>query len=112
MGVTESQTPGEGVNRTTTGTYITDATVANHDVDCGYTPKYVIVWNETSGDQLEWNDTMADAEGFKRVAAGTAAMITSLGITPLDNGTTHGFRIGLDTDINVINEQVSYLAVG
>lgn len=112
MGVTSTTQPGEGINRVATGTYITDATVANHDVNCGFTPKYVKVWNETSGDQYEWNDTMANAEAFKRVAAGTGSFITTLGITPLDNGTTHGFRIGLDLDINVINEQVSWLAVG
>jgi len=112
MGVTATQKAGDGVNRTVTGTYITDATAAAHDVHCGFKPKYVKVWNETSSDSYEWNDTMADAEAIKRVAAGTGTIITSLGITPLDNGTTRGFRIGLDTDINVINEQVSWLAIG
>lgn len=112
MGVTATQKASDGVVRFVTGTYITDATAAAHDVNCGFKPKYVKVWNETSGDQIEWNDTMADAEGMKKVAAGTTAIVTTLGITPLDDGTTHGFRIGLDTDINVINEQVSYIAIG
>lgn len=112
MGVTATQSPADGVPRFVTGTYITDATAAAHDVNCGFKPKYVKVWNETSGDQIEWNDRMADAEGFKRVAAGTGSLVTTLGITPLDNGTTHGFRIGLDTDINVINEQTSWIAIG
>ena len=112
MGVTSTQKPSDGVVRIVTGTYITDATAAAHDVNCGFKPKFVRVWNETSSDSIEWNDTMADAEGIKKVAAGTSSLITSLGITPLDNGTTHGFRIGLDTDINVINEQVSWIAIG
>jgi len=112
MGVTSTETPNDGVPRFATGTYITDTTAAAHDVDCGFKPKYVKVWNETSGDQIEWNDTMADAEGFKRITAGTGSLVTSLGITPLDDGTTHGFRIGLDADVNAINEQISFIAFG
>jgi len=112
MPVTTTLKSGDGVARFATGTYITDVTAAAHDVNCGFQPKHVTVYNETSRDSIEWNDTMADAEGFKRVAAGTGTFITSLGITPLDNGTTKGFRIGLDTDINVTNEQVSWVARG
>lgn len=112
MGVTTTIIPTDGVPRFATGTYITDATAAAHDVNCGFKPKYVKVWNETSSDCIEWNDTMADAEGIKKVAAGTSSIITTLGITPLADGTTRGFRIGLDTDINVINEQTSYIAFG
>jgi len=112
MGVTSTLIKGDGVPRSATGTYITDGTAAATDVACGFQPKYVKVWNEATGDQIEWNDTMADAEGFKRIAAGTGSLVTTLGITPLKDGTTIGFRIGLDTDINVTGEQTSWLALG
>ena len=112
MAVTESINQSDGVVRFATGTYLEGATAAAHDVNCGFKPRYVKVWNEATGDQLEWNDKMADAEGFKRVAAGTAAMVTSLGITPIADGVERGFTIGLDTDINVVNEQVSWIAIG
>lgn len=90
------------------GSYLTDATAAAVAITCGFRPRYVKVFNETSGDQIEWNETMADAEGFKKVAAGASAMVTSNGITPSANG----FTIGLDTDINVINEQMSFIVLG
>ena len=56
----------------------------------------------------EWFEGMADSEAYKRVAAGTGALITSNGIIPLDKG----FTVGLDTDIHVTSEQLSWLALG
>jgi len=91
-----------------TGTYLDTGTVAAYDfTTLGFTPRWVRVINETSGDVIEWNEGMADAEGYKRVAAGTGAMVTSHGITPLANG----FTLGLDTDINVTSEQCSWVAM-
>jgi len=114
MAITATIVNGEGINRVSTGTYIQSSTAAAYDVNCGFTPKYVKVFNETSGDQIEWNENMADAEGFKRITAGTGSLVTSNGITPIaaNDGTEMGFTIGLDTDINVSNEQVSWLAIG
>lgn len=43
------------------------------------------------------------------MAAGTKTLITTLGITPITN---KGFTMGLDTDVNVSNEQVSFIAIG
>jgi len=91
-----------------TGTYLDTGTVAAYDFETlGFTPRYVKLVNETSGDVLEWNENMADSEGYKRVAAGTGALITSNGIIPL----TNGFTFGLDTDMNVTSEQVSWIAM-
>ena len=108
MAITQSTKPGDGVVRIMTGAYIDTGTVAAFTLTIGFKPKYVHIWNETSGDEEEWNENMADAEGFKRVAAGTGALVTSNGITP----TTHGFTVGLDTDIVVTSEQLSWLAIG
>lgn len=66
----------------------------------GFKPRCVHIINITSGDELWWNDTMADDKGYKRVAAGTGAMISSNGITPLPEG----FSFGADTDLNVDGE--------
>lgn len=108
MTQTASQNPPLNTARIVTGAIIESGTAVAVDVNLGFTPRYVKIWNETSGDMIEWNDTMADAEGMKRVAAGTASKVTSNGITP----SSHGFTIGLDTDINVTAEQMSYLAIG
>lgn len=97
-----------GVCNAASGSYIESGTAAAFTITCGFTPRYVCVKNQTSGDQIEWFDGMTAAHGIKRVAAGTATAITSLGITPLDKG----FTVGLDTDINVTAEQLRWIAIG
>lgn len=51
---------------------------------------------------------MADSEMMKMLTGGTYAKMTSHGIIPLDKG----FTVGLDTDLNVANEQLSWIAIG
>lgn len=108
MAQTITTSTGDGVSRVATGRYLDTGTVAAYDFTCGFTPKYVKVVNVTSRDELEWFEGMADASAVKTVAAGTRTLITTLGITPL----TDGFTLGLDTDVNVSNEQVSWIAIG
>ena len=108
MSVTQSQSNDKGVVNRAVGSYIDTGTAAAFVITVGFQPRYVRVVNETSGDQIEWFEGMADAEGFKRVAAGTGAMVTSNGITV----SATGFTVGLDTDINVTSEQLSWLALG
>jgi len=72
----------------------------------GFRPTKVKVVNVTSGDEAFWQEGMADASAFKRIAAGTGALITTLGITPLANG----FRLGQDADLNVIAEVIQFEA--
>lgn len=108
MAITSSQNNGDGIVRFASGNYLNDGTVAAFDITCGFTPRYVCVQNETSRDGMEWFEGMANAEAVKTVAAGTRTLITSNGITPLDDG----FTIGLDTDVVVTNEQLSWYALG
>lgn len=108
MAVTQSQTINPAsVSHIAVGSYITSSTAAAIVITTGFTPRYVRVCNETSGDMMEWFTGMADAEALKQVAAGTRSIITTLGITP----SASGFTIGLDTDVNVINEQLSWMAM-
>jgi hypothetical protein len=110
MAQTITSSSGDGVARIATGRYLDTGTVAAYDVvTCGFTPKYVRVVNVTSGDMYEWFEGMAAASASKTVAAGTRSLITTLGITVLTN---KGFTIGLDTDVNVTSEQISWLALG
>lgn len=96
------------VLRLATGTFIEDTTAVAYKIVTGFKPRHVIVQNETSRDRMEWFEEMADAEAIKIVAAGTRTLITSNGITPA----TDGFTIGLDTDVNVVNEQCSWTVWG
>ena len=104
---TQSKVPAS-VNNVAVGAFLDTGTVAATKITTGFKPRYVKIVNETSGDTEEWFEGMADAEGYKRVAAGTGALITSNGITPAADG----FTIGLDTDILVTSEQLSWIAIG
>lgn len=109
MAITQSQSmqPASHSN-IAVGSYITSSTAAAFTITTGFKPRFVEVCNETSGDSYKWYEGMADAEAIKRVAAGTTSIITTLGITV----SASGFTVGLDTDVNVINEQLSWMAIG
>jgi len=99
----------ENTLRLATGRYLDTGSVAAYTFTTGFKPRYVKVINNTSGDQYEWVEGMADASAHKRVAAGTGgASITTLGITV----SATGFIMGLDLDVNVTSEQVSWVALG
>lgn len=91
--------------------HIEDDTAVAFDVNIGFTPRHVRVVNEDGDAYMEWYQGMADGEAMKMVTGGTYAKITSNGITLVDDGTTLGFTVGLDTDVNVVNEQLSILAM-
>lgn len=105
---TQSKVPGSVVN-IAVGRYIDTGTVAAFTITCGFKPRYVKVQNLAStGARLEWYEGMADASAWKTVVAGDQSLITTLGITALD----YGFTVGLDLDVNVTSEQISWLAMG
>ena len=92
-----------------TGTYLDTGTVAAYSyTDLGFKPRYIRVINTTTGDEECWIEGMTAAHAFKRVAAGTAAATTSLGLTVGDRG----FTFGLDLDMNATSEQVYWVALG
>lgn len=72
----------------------------------GWRPRSVAVKNAASGDELYWQEGMADASAFKRLAAGAQTLITTGGVTPLSDG----FRLGDDSDMNVAGELVHFTA--
>lgn len=108
MALTSTVNFPNNVLRLANGTFLEDATAVALKIVIGFRPKFVLVRNETSSDEYMWFEGMADAEACKRVAAGTGSIITTLGITPAADG----FTIGLDTDVNVVNEQISWIALG
>jgi len=60
----------------------------------GFRPRRVTL--HSVGDEMFWEEGMADASAYKRVAGGTGTLATSNGITPLSDG----FTIGADADVN------------
>jgi len=104
---TETQSEHQ-VRNVAIGRYLEETLAAEFDITTGFKPRYVCVENVTAGEKIEWYEGMADASAIKTIAAGTRTLPTSLGITPL----TNGFTVGLDTLVNVISEQISWIAIG
>lgn len=107
MAITSTQS-NHHVRNVAIGRYLDTGTAAAFTITLGFQPRYVKVSNVTSGDQEEWFEGMTAAHARKQVAAGTATIITSNGITV----SASGFTVGLDTDINVTSEQISWMAIG
>lgn len=91
------------------GRYISSDTAAAFTITTGFKPRYVKVVNlNASGDvTVEWFEGMADDSAILRGIDGAQSLITTLGITPL----SYGFTVGLQTDLNVISEQLSWMAI-
>ena len=91
------------------GRYISTGAAADVVITTGFKPRYVKVQNlAATGSASEWYEGMTDAYASKRVTAGDFTMPTSLGITVSESG----FTIGIDLDLNVISEQLSWIAIG
>lgn len=68
------------------------------NVDCGFVPAFVKVFNATDAIELEYIDTMPAASGMKAVTAGTFTYITANGITLTGSSDNfQGFKIGTDS---------------
>jgi len=96
------------VRNVAVGRYLEDDTAVEFDIECGFKPRYVCVINVTDREMIEWYEGMADASALYQAAAGTRTLITTLGITPL----TDGFTVGLQLNVNVVNKQLSWIAIG
>lgn len=109
MAITSTQSASTGVLNVAVGRYITTGTAAAFTITTGFQPRYVRVQNlAATGSTAEYYEGMADASAVKRVTAGDMTVITTLGITV----SASGFTVGLDTDLNVTNEQLTWLAIG
>lgn len=112
MAQTITQKNPQVTTRMATGRILDTGTVAAMDVDLGFKPRYVKVVNVDGLAMMEWFEGMANASAVKTVDSGSNATdivkLTSNGITVTD----FGFTIGLDTDVVVTSEQISWLALG
>ena len=110
MAITSTQVKNSAsVVQIAVGRYIDTGTVALVTITTGFKPLYIKIVNLAStGSQLEWFHGMAADSGMKRVTAGDMTLTTSLAITQLE----YGFSFGIDTDLLVTSEQISWMAIG
>ena len=104
---TQSKVPASTTN-IAVGSYIDTGTAAAFVITTGFQPRFVRIINEDGDCHEEWYEGMADAEAMKMLTGGTYAKITSNGITV----SATGFTVGLDTDINVTSQQLSWYCFG
>ncbi len=104
---TQSKHPAS-VNNVAVGRYLTTGTAAAFNITTGFKPRVVRVINVTARIENVWLEGMADASALHIIADGTRTLIVTLGITPLSNG----FTVGFDLGVNVTSEQISWMAIG
>lgn len=109
MAQTITQKAPNGLAQVATGRYLDTGTVAAYTFTLGFKPRYVKIQNLNASGYaaMEWYEGMADASAVLTGADGAVSVITTLGITVSDTG----FTMGLQTDVNVTSEQVSWLAL-
>lgn len=117
MAITSTQVKNSAsVVQIAVGRYLDTGTAAAFTITTGFKPLYVEVWNVTAAGTglvcVKWMHGMAAASAIKMEDAGTSetalTLITTLGITQGERG----FTVGLDTDLNVTSEQLSWMAQG
>lgn len=85
------------------------------NVELGFTPKVIFLFNKTDPGMFIWTDTMADAEAVKLTDVPALTFPTSNGISVYAGvaGTTGaGFTIGADSDLNAASDVIHYIAIG
>jgi hypothetical protein len=110
MAITSTQTKvPASVTNIAVGRYITTSTAGAFTITTGFKPRYVRVQSlAASAVGFEWFEGMTDAYALKTAAAGDKTIVTTNGITV----SASGFTLGIDTSINIINEQLSWVAIG
>jgi len=97
------------VNNVAVGRYLDDSPAAEFTITTGFKPRYVQVVNvgATGLAKLEWWEGMADGTALLTITNGTMSISTD-GIEIL----SYGFTVEVNTDVNITNEQLSWIAMG
>lgn len=91
-----------------------EGTGAAINIELGFVPEHVVLYNVDGLARLEWTDDLGDGFGIKTITVGTMSKITTLGVSAyagVEGANSKGFTIGADTDINVSAETINYVAI-
>jgi hypothetical protein len=113
-------------------TVTTPATAIAFSVECGFTPKHIVIQNATSLSKMEWFEGMAqDSALITTAGTGVVTLVTSSGISTGDvypatipvatdivgavgSASTiskrRGFTVGLNTTVNILSEKLIMFA--
>ncbi len=88
-----------------------DGTGAVIEIDCGFIPQKVDVFNTEGDAVLFFVDGMGSGKGYKILGTGAGELIASGGIILSTSSDDFiGFSIGADTDVNVNAEALTWVA--
>lgn len=97
-------------NVRTSGAVLTTNAVIN--VNVGFQPTIVRLLNKNRVIQAEWWGGMPDDSMVRRSGAANPAYVTSSGITPINDGTNIGFKIGPDSQLNQTgSDEIFWVAI-
>ena len=85
------------------------------NVDCGFSPKFVLIVNETDPGMFVWFDDMDDAEMGKLTNTVALTFATANGVSAYAGAiaaTPAGFTIGADSDMNAASDVLHVMALG
>lgn len=84
------------------------------NVSIGFSPRAVILINQTDPGMFFWTNDMDDAEALKLTDAVALTFPTSDGISAYagSSSASPGFTIGADSDLNAEDDVLSYIAFG
>ena len=92
------------------GTVVATGEVMN--IQCGFKPRVVEIYNETTPLRMIWTHTMAAGKGHKQAALGDGSFVAANGISQYsDPALTNkdGFTLGTDS-INTNTNVLHYIA--
>jgi len=105
---TQSNVPAS-VNNVAIGRYLDTGAAAKFTITTGFKPRYVKVVNlgATGLASMEWFEGMTDGTCLQVITDGTRSISTD-GIEIL----SYGFTVEINAEVNITNEQLSWVALG
>lgn len=93
-----------------TGTWESDEELPElAEIELGFQPSYVKIFNPTNGVCLEWFEGMPQDSGIKTGIGGGFELITEDAISVNDGGFTSG---GTPSDLLVTDNELTFIAMG
>lgn len=95
-----------------TGKIVTADPAAAANIEIGFVPSVVMIFNSTNPSQHNWYKGMAAGYCEQQVTAGDKTIVTSGGISEYAGDATHaaGFTIGTDAVLNTAGDTLYYVA--
>lgn len=94
-----------------TGKYVCDSSPSLTNINVGFVPSLVQVWNVTDRDVVTvWSEDMSDGQAITWGAAATAVASGAISKVQQTDGTNHGFSVGTDASVQEASKTFGFIA--